>query len=200
MIKCYLVIMATIAVQLIDLRLSYLLGSRLVMGLIIGIQASILPLYLNSLSPVSVSGKLGSMNQLLTCYGVITAYSLGFLVGQDRDDQVMWRVLVGLPIIPSLLSIISLQWLFPYDSLERHIAKDETKAILQYCERVYSNAEVEDIRLLKMVHHSRTTGEYKRELQRYVLALVVDGSCQLTGINAIFLYSKQLFEEITDDD
>jgi len=35
-------------------------------------------------------------------------------------------------------------------------------------------------------------------MQRYVLALVVVASCQLTGINAIFLYAKQLFEEITD--
>ena len=51
-----------------------------------GIQASILPLYLNSLAPVSVSGKIGSMNQLLTCYGVITAYVLGFLINQDKDD------------------------------------------------------------------------------------------------------------------
>ena len=87
MIRCYLVIMAAVCIQMIDLKLTFLLGSRLVLGIIVGIQASILPLYLNSLSPVSVSGKLGSMNQLLTCYGVITAYSLGFLVGeQDGSD------------------------------------------------------------------------------------------------------------------
>ena len=30
--------------------------------------------------------------------------------------------------------------------------------------------------------------------------MVVIGSCQLTGINAIFLYAKQLFQEITDND
>lgn len=86
MVRCYLTIIAALTVQLIDLELTFLISSRLVLGIVVGIQASILPLYLNSLAPVSVSGKIGSMNQLLTCYGVITAYSLGFLIGQDKDD------------------------------------------------------------------------------------------------------------------
>ena len=124
MVRCYLAIIAAVCVQLIDLELTFLLGSRLVLGIVVGIQASILPLYLNSLAPVSVSGKIGSMNQLLTCYGVITAYSLGFLIGQDKDDELWWRVVVGFPIIPCLLSIISLIWLFPYNCLERHLAQN----------------------------------------------------------------------------
>jgi MFS family permease len=195
MIRCYLAIMAAIAVQLIDLKLTYLLGSRLVLGTIVGIQASILPLYLNSLSPVSVSGKMGSMNQLLTCYGVITAYSLGFLIGDDPDDELSWRLLVGFPMLPCLLSIVSLQWLFPYDTLERHLDNNELDVIKSYASRIYTNASVEDIEHEKTMHHSKSVlGEYRKELRRYVLALVVVASCQLTGINAIFLYAKQLFQ------
>jgi len=121
MIRGYFVIIAAVCVQLIDLQLAFLLGSRLVLGIVVGIQASILPLYLNSLAPVSVSGKIGSMNQLLTCYGVITAYSLGFLIGQDKEDELWWRVVVGCPIVPCIISIISLTWLFPYNCIERHL-------------------------------------------------------------------------------
>lgn len=121
MIRCYFMIVGAISVQLIELKMSFLLGSRLILGTMVGIQASILPLYLNSLAPVSVSGKIGSMNQLQTCFGVITAYILGFLINQDPEDEIRWRVLVGFPMIPSLISIVSLTWLFPYDCLERHL-------------------------------------------------------------------------------
>lgn len=86
MIRCYLVIIIAVLIQLIDLRFSFLLASRLLFGVITGIQGCILPLYLNSLAPISLSGKLGSMNQLLTCYGVIFAYLLGFMVSIDEDD------------------------------------------------------------------------------------------------------------------
>ena len=117
MIRCYIVIILAISVQLIELNATFLFPSRLIYGVIVGIQASILPLYLNSLAPVSVSGKIGSMNQLLTCYGVITAYALGFLINQDKNDEIRWRILVGFPMVPSILSMISLKWFFPFDTL-----------------------------------------------------------------------------------
>lgn len=125
MIRCYLTVIAAVSLQMVDLKLTFLLSSRLILGIIIGLQASILPLYLNSIAPVSISGKMGSMNQLLTCYGVILAYALGFIIDQDKDDEIRWRILVGFPIIPSLLSIVSLKWIFPYDSLERHLQLNE---------------------------------------------------------------------------
>jgi len=53
---------------------------RILLGIVLGIMSSILPLYLNSVSPVKISGKIGSLNQLLTCLGVITAYSFGYLI------------------------------------------------------------------------------------------------------------------------
>lgn len=146
MIRCYLTIIAAVSVQMIDLQLTFLLSSRLILGVVGGIQASILPLYLNSIAPLSISGKMGSMNQLLTCYGVICAYCLGFIVNQDNsEDEIRWRILVGFPILPSILSIISLKWLFPYDSLERHLSRNEITSVQEYASRIYTNATVEDI-------------------------------------------------------
>jgi len=80
MIKCNMLVIVAISLQLIDLKFTYLMAGRLLLGFIIGIMSSILPLYLNSIAPLSISGKIGSMNQLLTSFGVITAYSFGFLI------------------------------------------------------------------------------------------------------------------------
>ena len=127
--RCYFVIIIAVLIQLIDLRFAFLLASRLLLGIVTGIQASILPLYLNSVSPVSMSGKIGSLNQLLTCYGVVVAYFLGFFVQETKEDEFYWRMLVGFPILPSLVGIVSLKWIFPYDSIERHISRNERAAL-----------------------------------------------------------------------
>lgn len=42
--------------------------------------------------------------------------------------------------------------------------------------------------------------EYTRELDRYMIAMVVIASCQVCGTNGIFFYAKQLFTEVTDGD
>jgi MFS family permease len=125
MIICNTIVIVAICFQLIELRFTYLLAGRLLLGFVIGIMSSILPLYLNSIAPLSISGKIGSMNQVLTCFGVITAYTLGFIITEDKADEIRWRILVGFPILPCLLSIVSLLWIFPYDRLERHIERGE---------------------------------------------------------------------------
>jgi len=90
---------------------------RIMLGIVIGIMSSILPLYLNSISPVKISGKIGSMNQLLTCLGVITAYLFGYLITEDTEDDMIWRILIGFPIIPSTIAIIGFCFYFPYDRI-----------------------------------------------------------------------------------
>jgi len=80
MVLCHLVIIISISIQLVELSFTYLMIGRILLGIVIGILSSILPLYLNSISPLNISGKIGSMNQILTCCGVITAYLFGYLI------------------------------------------------------------------------------------------------------------------------
>ena len=56
------------------------------MGFVIGIQASVIPLYLNSMAPVSISGKVCSLNQFLTSCGVICSYIIGYFLVDDVSD------------------------------------------------------------------------------------------------------------------
>ncbi len=50
---------------------------RFVSGIIVGINSSVIPLYLKEMSPVSISGLVGSLNNLFINLGMIVAYVLG---------------------------------------------------------------------------------------------------------------------------
>jgi MFS family permease len=146
MIFCNLVAIFAISLQLVELKVGYLLIGRVIQGVVIGILSCILPLYLNSIAPIPISGKICSLNQIMICLGVITAYLVGFFIPEDKDDEVLWRLVVGFPILPSLVSIVGFMWLFPFDNLERHLEKGEDEPLQKYLRLVYKNATVEDIR------------------------------------------------------
>jgi SP family galactose:H+ symporter-like MFS transporter len=47
---------------------------------VIGISTAIIPVYINSIAPPSIVGKLGSFNQLLQTVGVVIAYVGGSII------------------------------------------------------------------------------------------------------------------------
>lgn len=53
----------------------------------------------------------------MTCLGVIAAYFMGFMITEDANDHIRWRVMIGFPIIPSLISIIGFKCFFPFDRI-----------------------------------------------------------------------------------
>lgn len=53
----------------------------------------------------------------MTCFGVIAAYLLGFAIDDSEEDQIMWRLLIGFPIIPCTLSIAGIKFLYPFDRI-----------------------------------------------------------------------------------
>jgi SP family sugar:H+ symporter-like MFS transporter len=117
MVICNLVAIAAVMIQLVELRVGYLLVGRVIQGSVIGILSCILPLYLNSIAPIPISGKICSLNQIMICLGVIAAYLVGFFIPEDKEDELLWRLVVGFPILPSLICIVGFMWLFPFDSL-----------------------------------------------------------------------------------
>ena len=80
-------------------------------------MTSIVPLYLNSIAPLSISGKICSLNQIMTCFGVIAAYLLGFAIIENEGDEITWRLLIGFPILPCLISIVGFKFIYPFDRI-----------------------------------------------------------------------------------
>ena len=109
-------IIVTIA-QISVLRYEILAVTRFFLGILLGMSAAITPIYLNSIAPSQVSGKLGTYNQVFQTLGVLFAYGLGTMIVLDEQDQIRWRFYIGFPILFLLLRIIALQFIFPFDTI-----------------------------------------------------------------------------------
>lgn len=86
MIRCNVITILSVFIQLINLNIACLVAGRLLLGLMMGIISGIVPVYLNSIAPLSISGKIGSINQLMIGFGLVAAYSLGYLIDNDPED------------------------------------------------------------------------------------------------------------------
>ena len=108
--------------QLIKLEFLFLAIPRFFLGILIGLSTSIIPVFINSIAPSQVSGKIGTYNQLFQVSGVLIAYLMGYsLNDNDKDDEIRWRIFLGLPILAFIGRQLVLQFIYPYDSIERMI-------------------------------------------------------------------------------
>ena len=191
-----------ICAQVIRLDIYYLSIPRFILGIFMGISAGIIPIYINSIAPKHVSGKIGTYNQLFQVCGVILAFLMGFmLINNDKDDEYRWRICLLFSILPLIARQLLLQCLYPYDSVERMIEEEELDQMEAFCGEMYENPT----EAMEMLMQTRQTSvemddfSYNRS-RRYLIGIVVMASNQLAGINAIMFYAKQLIDEVTNNE
>lgn len=64
-----------------------LLVARLLQGCAVGIASMSVPLYIAEVSPTSIRGALGAVNQLAVVIGIFAVYALGFAVQEDQPTS-----------------------------------------------------------------------------------------------------------------
>jgi MFS family permease len=75
----YLTIIAAL-IGLLSLSVGIQAFSRIIFGLVAGINTIIVPTYLTSILPGSMGGPCGTLNQLFIVVGIFLGYLMGFLV------------------------------------------------------------------------------------------------------------------------
>ena len=68
-----------------------LLLFRVLQGFVVGAYSAITPLYINEISPVEISGTLGSYTQLLVCFGCFFASFFAYILKKSRE---IYRVVI----------------------------------------------------------------------------------------------------------
>ncbi|KAJ3035909.1 hypothetical protein HDV00_003310 [Rhizophlyctis rosea] len=194
---------------------------RFAVGVGSGVGTVTLPLYIAEISPVSVRGALGSVNQLTIVTGVFAAG----LAGVFMSTPALWRRMFAMTMVPSLLQAILLplcvespRWLLGqgfHEEAKAALLKlrgdaagvgDEMSSLLA--------AEAEEDRAVNNARQTTygaiasggaptaaeriTTGELFRNralIRPLVAACGLQVAQQLSGINAAVYYSTTIFSK-----
>ena len=152
LVNCVLATIAA-AVTLVFNFYALFIG-RLLLGACIGGYVTVCPLFISEVSPPSISGSLGALNQLNAVSGVLTGYCMGFLIPLENDSDAltskMWRVVFGTPIIITTIQIILLLIVFRYDTPLFYKSKRSNKNYNIIMNKIYTDINYDDLKNLGM--------------------------------------------------
>ncbi|XP_068398380.1 solute carrier family 2, facilitated glucose transporter member 9 isoform X2 [Eschrichtius robustus] len=177
-----------------------LIMGRFIMGVDGGIALSVLPMYLNEISPKEIRGSLGQVTAIFICIGVFTGQLLGLpeLLGKEST----WPYLFGVIAVPVLVQLVSLPFLPEsprYLIFEKHDQAGAEKAFQTFLGKEDVSREVEEVlaesreqrnsRLVSVLELLRSPS-----VRWQVITVVITMACyQLCGLNAIWFYTNSIF-------
>lgn len=179
---------------------------RFLGGIAVGLNSAIVPVYINEMSPLSISGSMGSMTQLTINLGILISFLLGLNIPNVKeikaapDDQWWWRFMYGFPIITCALRTLVFLFFFNFETPSYLVMKgkdEESKEIIKklyyevHEESIYNEIKVK-ISNYKDVSLSELTGKkYRKRLSIGIILSVIQ---QFSGVNAVLFYSDKIFK------
>ncbi|XP_076137170.1 solute carrier family 2, facilitated glucose transporter member 3 isoform X2 [Alosa pseudoharengus] len=174
---------------------------RLVIGLFCGLCTGLSPMYIGELAPTALRGAFGTLHQLGVVIGILVAQIFGLesLLGSDS----LWPLLLALTVLPAVLQTIMLPMC---PESPRHLLinlnqeEEARKALvrLRGCEDVSEDINEMKEEGRKMAMEKKVTipelFRNRSYRQPIIIAIVLQLSQQLSGINAVFYYSTAIFE------
>uniref|UniRef100_A0AAY4E209 Major facilitator superfamily (MFS) profile domain-containing protein n=1 Tax=Denticeps clupeoides TaxID=299321 RepID=A0AAY4E209_9TELE len=176
------------------------IAGRLVIGLFCGLFTGLTPMYIGEVSPTPLRGAFGTLHQLGVVIGILIAqvFGLEVLLGSEK----LWPILLALTILPAVLQCILLPFCPEsprYLLINLNQEEQARNALIRL--RGYEDVS-KDMREMmeesaKMAMEKKVTipelfrtAAYRQPL---LIAVVLQLSQQLSGINAVFYYSTGIF-------
>ncbi|XP_054460305.1 solute carrier family 2 member 15b [Anoplopoma fimbria] len=174
---------------------------RFITGVHSGISLSVVPMYLGEIAPKNMRGFLGLVPSIHICLGVFIAQVLGLseLLGQEK----YWPLLLSLVVFPTLFQLMLLPW-FPesprYLLIEKGNIHATIEALKWYRPEGNIQAEVDEMqeeqRSLSSIQTMSVRGLLRDRCVRWqvITIAVVNIGMQLSGIDAIWFYTNDIFK------
>ncbi|TFJ98499.1 butyrophilin-like protein 1-like [Platysternon megacephalum] len=177
--------------------LEALIVGRFLIGLFCGLNMTLIPLYIQEVSPTRVRGAFSTMNQLSQTVGIFAGQimSLENILGTSR----WWPFMLSLSAIPAILQYLTLPFCpgspryFIINCHEDELAAREAQSTQDVLEEIEAMKEEaanltgrEDATMLRLF----IVPSYKQPI---LIALILNASTQLSGFNAIINYSTKIF-------
>ncbi|XP_047202399.1 solute carrier family 2, facilitated glucose transporter member 1-like isoform X1 [Girardinichthys multiradiatus] len=179
-----------------------LIIGRFIVGLYSGLSTGFVPMYIGEVSPTAMRGALGTLHQLGIVVGILIAqvFGLEMIMGNDM----FWPLLLGFLFIPAVIQCVLLP-LCPESPRFLLINKNEENKAKTVLKKLRGMTDV-SADMQEMKEESRQMMREKKvtilELfrsplyrQPLIIAITLQLSQQLSGINAVFYYSTRIFEK-----
>ncbi len=172
--------------------------ARGLMGIAVGIDSLISPLYIAEIAPAKIRGRLVALNQVALMIGMVCAYIVGLVFAMKLSPDVSWRWMFASGAVPAALFLFALigvpespRWLAKQDRF------DEAQVILaKVGGKEHAKTEVAEMREAI----SQESGDLKQLFRPGLRIALMIGIMlaifqQVTGINAILYYAPQVFKD-----
>ncbi|XP_026203601.1 solute carrier family 2, facilitated glucose transporter member 1 isoform X1 [Anabas testudineus] len=179
-----------------------LIIGRFVVGLYSGLSTGFVPMYIGEISPTSLRGALGTLHQLGIVIGILIAQVFG--IDSVMGTRDLWPLLLGFTFIPAVIQCILLP-LCPESPRYLLINKNEENKAKTVLKKLRGTTDVNaDMQEMKeesrqmMRERKVTIPELFRSplyRQPLIIAVTLQLSQQLSGINAVFYYSTLIFKK-----
>ncbi|XP_030043094.1 solute carrier family 2, facilitated glucose transporter member 3 [Microcaecilia unicolor] len=175
---------------------------RVIIGMYAGLCTGFVPMYIGEISPTNLRGAFGTVNQLGIVVGILIAqiFGLDVIMGTSR----LWPLLLAFTVFPAIIQCATLPFCpeSPRFLLINKMQEEQAQKVLQKLRG--TNDVSQDIQEMKeeSVKMSQEKPVSILELfrnrnyrQPIVIAIILQLSQQLSGINAVFYYSTSIFRD-----
>jgi len=169
---------------------------RFIGGLAIGASSVLAPVYISEIAPADRRGKLTGLFQFNIVFGILLAFLSNALVQQVAGGSDPWRIKLGVAAVPALFFLLMMytipqspRWLAQRGRRDEarvsllRVGVAEPDAMLAEFERAAETARRNSAQALFVA-------AYRKPI---LLAVLIAAFNQLSGINAILYYLKDIF-------
>ncbi|XP_036388945.1 solute carrier family 2, facilitated glucose transporter member 1-like [Megalops cyprinoides] len=179
-----------------------LIVGRFVVGLYSGLSTGFVPMYVGEIAPTALRGALGTLHQLGIVIGILMAQVFG--LDSILGTPTLWPFLLGFTFIPAVLQCALLPFCpeSPRFLLINRNEENKAKSVLKKLRGVTDvSADMQEMKeeSRQMMREKKVTIPelFRSPLYRQpiFIAIILQLSQQLSGINAVFYYSTRIFEK-----
>uniref|UniRef100_A0A674CER8 Solute carrier family 2 member 1 n=1 Tax=Salmo trutta TaxID=8032 RepID=A0A674CER8_SALTR len=179
-----------------------LIIGRFVVGLYSGLSTGFVPMYVGEVAPTALRGALGTLHQL----GIVTGILMAQVFGMEAlmGNKSLWPFLLGFTFIPALAQCALLPFCpeSPRFLLINRNEENKAKTVLKKLRGTTDvSADMQEMKeeARQMMREKKVTIPelFRSPLYRQpiFIAVMLQLSQQLSGINAVFYYSTDIFEK-----
>ncbi|GJN34078.1 hypothetical protein PR202_gb22716 [Eleusine coracana subsp. coracana] len=178
--------------------LEEMLLGRFLVGIGIGVNTVLVPIYISEVAPTKYRGSLGTLCQIGTCLGIIAALSLGI---PSESDPHWWRTMLYAACVPGVLIVIGMQ--FAVES-PRWLAKvgrfdDARKVVETLWEPSEVDKSMEEIKAVVINDDSQASWS-ELLVEPHNRVALIGGALfflqQFAGINGVLYFSSLTFRDV----